>query len=166
VAAVVLEDPPLFARSIMENDDPARYERFQQTAALASSSLSVAGIAAHLRQEAPDAPEELIMQRAHNLFDMDGDVVMHVVDQRIDWTPTIEGTLRAVQCPALLLQGSFELGAWMRREDGPRAVRLMKDCELSVWEDTGHGLHGEHPERFVEEVRMFLQKRVEGASVW
>ena len=162
VDAVVLEDPPLFAREIMEHDDPARFERFQQTAQLASSSMTVDEMVEQMRRAAPDALVEMLELRARNLFDMDGDVVQHIVDQRIDWTPVIEDTLRLVKCPVLLMQGSFELGAWMRDADGERAASLLSDCKLSKWTDTGHGLHSEHPERFADEVRQFLRARVSG----
>ena len=159
VRAVVLEDPPLFAREIMEVHDPDRLKAFKGTAALASGNFSVTEIAGHLQASMPDAPREYVMERARRLFGMDGDAVAHVVDQRIDWTPTIEQVMRSVQCPALLQQGAFELGAWMRESDGDRASKLLPDCTLSYWKETGHGLHSDDPDRFVDEVNSFIASR-------
>jgi pimeloyl-ACP methyl ester carboxylesterase len=159
VKAIVLEDPPLFAREIMERDDPSRLESFKRTAYLAASGMSIVEIAGHLREAMPEAPEEFALERARRLFLMDGDAVAHVVDQRIDWSPTIEDTMRSVRCPVLLQQGAFDLGAWMRDADGERAAKLVPDCELSKWSDTGHGLHSDRPDRFVEEVNRFLRGR-------
>lgn len=159
VLAIVLEDPPLFAREIMEIHDPQRLEAFKGTAELASGDLSVDEIAERLRTAMPDTTEEFVTERARRLFGMDGDAVAHVVDQRIDWSPFIEDTMRSVQCPVLLQQGAFEIGAWMRDGDGERARQLITDCVLSKWEDTGHGLHSERPDRFVDEVNRFIADR-------
>lgn len=156
ISGIVLEDPPLFAREIMEVHDTARLESFKVTAALANSALSAGEIASRMKQAMPDAPEEYVIERAKRLFGMDGDAVSHVVDQRIDWTPEIEGMLRSVQRPVLLQQGVFELGAWMRDVDGERAETLIPNGALSVWEETGHGLHSSAPDRFVGEVNSFV----------
>lgn len=169
VSGIVLEDPPLFAREIMEVHDPARLESFKVTAALANSSLSAEEIASRMKRAIPDAPDEYVLERAVRLHGMDGDAVSYVVDQRIDWTPEIDGILRSVQCPVLLQQGVFELGAWMRDSDGARAKKLIPNCTLSVWNETGHSLHSSDPERFVNEINSFvtdhdLNKRADGAS--
>lgn len=161
VRAVVLEDAPLFARTLMENHAPERYERFLQSSQLAASRLSLQEMAGHIRSSNPyPLDEEAVQKSALSLFITDADAIMHVHDERIDWSDDIDQMLQSVQCPALLMQGNFELGAWMLEGDGDRAVTLMPGCRLARWDDTGHRLHSARPERFVEQVNGFTSELV------
>lgn len=156
VRAIVLEDPPLFARPIMEEVAPERHERFGNNAALSASGMTREQMAQQIRQVNPDMPDEDVQKAALQLFVTDSDAIAHVHDERIDWTDEIESIMQSVQCPVLLIQGSFELGAWMRDTDGVRAKSLFKDCVLEIWNDTGHSLHSEHPNRFIAQVNDFV----------
>ena len=157
-ASITLEDPPLFARKIMEQTDPNRHARFGHNARLASAGLSLAELAETLRKMSPDAAEENIQKSALSMYVTDPDAIWHVYDQRIDWSSDIEDIMRSVQCPVLLMQGNYEMGAWMLPNDGTHAKSLMKYCELVYWEDTGHGLHGDNPARFIDQVGAFVAK--------
>ena len=157
-AAIVLEDPPLFARHIMANLFPERHRRFERNGRISGSGLSVAEMAAEIRSDSPEATEEAVLQSAQSLFVTDADAIAHVHDQRIDWSADIEPMMRSVQCPVLLMRGNVELGAWMRVEDGELARSLMTNCELSAWDDTGHLLHADRPERFARQVREFVAR--------
>ena len=156
IASITLEDPPFFARRIMEEHDPLRHARFGHNARLASSGLSLADLEETLRRISPEAKAADIQRSALGLYVTDADALWHVYDQRIDWGLEIENVMRSVQCPVFLMQGNYELGAWMLPEDGERGRSLMKNCVLGYWEDTGHGLHGDHPERFIEQVGAFV----------
>ena len=156
--ALVLEDPPLFGRDIMENVFPERLERFGDGGRLSGSGLSVTEMANSLRTMYPDLPEDAAQRRAMSHFVTDADAIMHVYDQRIDWSGEIESIMRSVQCPVLLQQGKIDFGGWMRDEDGTRAEELIPNCELAVWDDTGHSLHSEHPERFIGQVNEFVAR--------
>jgi pimeloyl-ACP methyl ester carboxylesterase len=158
VSALVLEDPPLFARHIMENVFPERHASFGQSGKLSGSGRSVAKMAEELRAANPDAADEVAQKRALSLFMTDANAIMHVHDERLDWAAEIESILRSVQCPVLLLQGKLELGGWMRNEDGVRAQALIPNCELAVWDDTGHNLHSAHPEMFIEQTNDFVTR--------
>ena len=155
-ASITLEDPPLFARKIMEEHDPFRHARFGHNAKLASAGMSLAELVATQRKISPDAPDADIERFALSMYATDPDAIWHVYDQRIDWGPEIENVMRSVQCPVLLMQGNYELGAWMLPDDGEHGRSLVNHCELVYWEDTGHGLHGDHPERFIEQVGAFV----------
>jgi 3-oxoadipate enol-lactonase len=157
-ASITLEDPPLFARKIMEEIDPNRHARFGHNAKLASAGMSLAELIATQRKISPDAPEADIQRFALSMYVTDADAIWHVYDQRIDWSPEIEEKMRSVQCPVLLMQGNYDLGAWMLQDDGTRSRALLKNCELTYWEDTGHGLHSDHPDRFIEQVKVFVAK--------
>lgn len=156
VRAIVLEDPPLFARHIMENFAPERFERFANNANLSGSGLSLEQMATEIRQASPEAIEDEVQRSALSMFVTDADAIQHVVDGRIDWSQEIEGILKAVKCPALLMQGNFDLGGWMLAEDGERAKSLLPDCQLETWSDTGHLLHTDNPERFIQQVNSFI----------
>lgn len=156
VQAIVLEDPPLFAREIMETVAPERHERFGNNAKLAASGLSLEAMEQQIREADPEASDEDVYESALSLFVTDADALFHVYDGRIDWEPEIESLMRSVQCPVLLQQGNFELGAWMREPDGERAESLLSNCTLELWDDTGHSLHSEHPERFIDQVNRFV----------
>jgi 3-oxoadipate enol-lactonase len=156
--SITLEDPPLFARKIMEQTDPNRHARFGHNARLASAGLTLDDLAERLRKISPDADEANIHKTAMSLYVTDSDAIWHVYDQRIDWSPDIEKKLRSVQCPVLLMQGNYELGAWMLPDDGKHTQSLMVNCELSYWNDTGHGLHGDKPARFIDQVGAFVSK--------
>jgi pimeloyl-ACP methyl ester carboxylesterase len=156
--SITLEDPPLFARKIMEEIDPNRHARFGHNARLASAGMSLAELVATQRKISPDAPEADIQRFALSMHLTDPDAIWHVYDQRIDWSQEIEPTMRSVHCPVFLMQGNYELGAWMLPEDGERGRSLMKNCVLGYWEDTGHGLHGDRPDRFIEQAGAFVAK--------
>lgn len=161
--AIVLEDPPLFAVTIMEIA-PERHERFGRNAQLAAVGYSIDELAQIVREADPEAAEEAVQKSALSLFITDPDAIFHVYDERIfgpsnkhtSWSEEIESVLGSVRCPTLLMQGNFELGAWMTGDDGKRAEELIAECTLEVWDDTGHGLHSENPERFLKQVNRFL----------
>ncbi len=159
VRAIALEDPPLFARRIMEEFDRERHQRFCQNAQLSGSGMSVQQLMDQIRVASPDATNLDIEKSAQSLFRTDADALDHVCDQRIDWEPEIEGLLKSIECPALLMQGNYELGAWMLPEDGPRASDLIPSCQLETWGDTGHLLHSDNPERFIKQVSSFVAEQ-------
>ena len=142
----------------MENVFPERHERFGHGGRLSGSALSLAEMANNLRAAYPDLPEDSVQGRALSHFVTDADAIMHVYDQRIDWSPEIEQIMHSVQCPVLLMQGNIDLGGWMRHEDGKRAFDLIPSCKLDFWEDTGHNIHSDRPERFVGQVNDFVAR--------
>lgn len=162
VRLIVLEDPPIFAQRIVEEIEPERREQWKEAAMFAGSGLSFDEMAEQIRASVPDATEEEIRSYARARFETDSDVMQHAYDLRVADSSEIEDALRAVRCPTLLLRGNFELGGWIPEDDGVRAQELIPDCTLEAWEDTGHLLHDDHPERFVEQVRAFVDRHAIG----
>ncbi len=160
VHAIVLEDPPLYGREIMQNHHPEWRAQFDRSAEIAGSRQSIEGMAALIRSDNPDVPEEFVERRSQHLFATDSSVISgamtQLTDESLDWLNEIESKMRRVECPTLLLQGNMELGGWMQPGDGVRAKKLIPDCKLETWEDAGHSLHREHPERFIEQVNGFV----------
>jgi pimeloyl-ACP methyl ester carboxylesterase len=157
-SALVLEDPPLYGREIMESDPPGRHERFRLNAELSGSGLTLSDMAKRISTDLPFATEDAAQQIAHMLFVTDADAIAHVYDGRLDWSGEIEAIMQSVQCPVFLMRGNPEFGAWMRLEDEERARRLIPDCETAVWDDIGHLLHSNQQERFIEQVRKFVAR--------
>ncbi|WP_215547037.1 alpha/beta fold hydrolase [Amycolatopsis sp. CA-230715] len=69
-----------------------------------------------------------------------------------------EGTLRGIEAPTTLVHANWKYGTGgvlqgaIDDDDAARIASLIKDVEL-VEVDSGHDVHGEHPDRFVELVR-------------
>ncbi|MCH7646943.1 MAG: alpha/beta hydrolase, partial [Nitrospinae bacterium] len=75
-----------------------------------------------------------------------------------DWFPR-------VSCRSLVILGNTDKGAVVRGEDRPRLTSLLRDTRLVEWEDVGHGIHAEQPQRFVAEVRAFLDSLGTGTAL-
>ena len=156
VQGLLLEDPPFFARDIMERDASERYEGFVELADLVSARLSLAAIEYGLAQENPDLTPESARSSAEALFALDPDVLRHLIDRRLDWTASFPGTARQIACPALLLHGEFEHGGWVRDADLARITGLVGGLKLERWSGCGHSLHAGDPVRFADRLQRFL----------
>lgn len=155
-AAIVLEDPPLYGAAIMK-DYPERRHRFERNAALSGSGMSLMGIANAIRSDNPGADERVIQEGALALFRTDHRVISDATsDETLNWVDEAEERMRSIRCPALVIQGVFEHGGWMREEDGRRALELIPDCTLEKWDEFGHSLHINDSERFTAQVNEFV----------
>lgn len=161
VAAIILEDPPLYGGPIMKAF-PERRARFDRNAAISGSGMSLMGMANAIRSDNPGADNRLVQESALALFRTDSRAISGVMDQMSDesvnWVVEIENKMKSVRCPTLLMQGAFERGGWMREEDGQRALELIPNCTLEKWSDLGHGLHINESERFTASVNSFVSK--------
>ncbi len=160
VSALVLEDPPIYAAEI-HAQTPDRFDRFQLNSRLQSRRLPLREIEQTLATVMPDAGVDRIRDVAYALFVTDPGAIPGSFRQFSDfaeqWQEHIETSMRSVQCPVLMLQGNFELGGWTRAEDADRINSLIPDCTVEYWDDWGHGLHHNDPDRFVDQVNKFLE---------
>ncbi len=164
VHSLVLEDPPFYFQQVVA-ENPQRAEHFKRNAMLSGSGMSVQEMANTIREFVPDLPEEKALEHAHALFVTDASVIEHAValitDSSASWITLVESVLQAIQCPTLLLQGNDVLEdrrpvSVMRPQDGDRVLELIPNCEREFWPDWGHLLHNNDPERFVRQVRGFI----------
>ena len=164
VNSLVLEDPPFYFQQVVA-DNPKRADNFRRNARLAGSGLTLEGIAAVIREFAPDLPEDSIQASAHALFVTDAPVIKHALDLITDsspeWINRVESVLTEIRCPTLLLQGSYELEerrplSVMRPQDADQTVALIPDCKREFWSDWGHLLHNSDPQRFIAQVTRFI----------
>ncbi len=157
VRCIVLEDPPAFAPS----EDHARtLDRFRPVLALKRMAYEVR--LARL-VDAMNGDQRAAQRRADSLEAMAEQVLVELLAgdnayRPDDWFPR-------VSCPSLVILGNTEKGAVVRGEDRPRLTSLLRDSRLVEWDDVGHGIHTEQPQRFVAEVRAFLDSLGTGTAL-
>lgn len=66
--------------------------------------------------------------------------------------------LSKIRCPVHLISANCELGGAMRERDVEKVLQLIPQCSHSRWSDSGHSMHHDFPERFVDELRSFLDR--------
>ena len=149
VRAIVLEDPPAFAPS---EDVNHTSDRFKPTLAIKSLPLDMR---IERIMETMGVDRDAATLRANNLEAMSENVLIELIEgntayKAADWLPR-------VSCPNLVIRGNPVRGGVVAHDDRPRLRRLLNDMTLVEWDDVGHGIHGEQPERFISEVRKFLR---------
>ena len=155
VRAVVYEDPPLYMHMPGRMEATDFRPRFQATYELALADMSVEDLARAVLEAQPDLSPEMARERAAAIHALDPDVYRRSLDRSASQSFDVESWLRAATPPGLLLQANPEQGA-MSDEDAASAALLMPDVVVHRWMDSGHGMHAEHLERFVDEVSAFL----------
>ena len=69
-----------------------------------------------------------------------------------------DAVLSAATSPVLLMQANPDKGGALRDVEATRTVDLLPQGRHVKWEDSGHGMHREHPERFVQLVNAFFSQ--------
>jgi pimeloyl-ACP methyl ester carboxylesterase len=167
VAAVVLEDPP-FA-TMGENISKTAYlDLFRACRDLAGSGRSVAELAAALaevRMGPPGAPKARLGDlrdapalrfAASCLRHVDPAVYAPIVAGRWLDGYDVAATLRAVACPALLLQADPDAGGTLPDAYAAELAALLPDVTFHKVAGVGHQVHGTAPERFLRPTLDFL----------
>ena len=154
VAAAVLEDPPLYIREWFDESDFAPV--FQAVLDIRNKNLDVAATAIELRKIDEVSPDEALAMRAASVVKADPGVWAAAIDSRISesWDP--DAILGAATPPVLVMQANPDLGGALRDVEATRAVDLLAQGRYVKWDDVGHGMHAEQPERFVQLVGAFF----------
>ncbi len=147
VAAAVLEDPPLYFEQTT---------RFQGILDIRNKNLSVQDTVIELRKTDEISSDEVILNRAVAVTKVDPEVWAFPGDGRFAelWDP--DAVLSAIDVPVLLMQASPDLGGVLGDVDATRADDLLRQGRYVKWDDSGHGMHSEHPERFARLVNDYL----------
>lgn len=160
VRAVVLEDPPLAAfRHEPLRDRPER-GHFTALRDLARTDSSVDELAAALADLQPERDAAALRARAAALARLDPDVLTLLLEDRAKEGYDLDGCLRRMTCPALLLQGNPALGGALADVDAARAAGLLSHGLHIRLPDVGHGIHaadGGQPVAFCRLVHDFLE---------
>lgn len=81
------------------------------------------------------------------------------------WRDALAGLLAAdstddlhrIQCPTLILWGDRD--TIFAREEQEKLRKAIPGARLIVYPETGHAPHWEQPERFIQDLQMFVQSR-------
>lgn len=101
---------------------------------------------------------EAVRLRAIELQHMDPAILDPAIDG-VTWGGHEPDDLLAnVRCPAHLLAAQVEFGGAMTRDDVQRCITAVPHCTHTVFERTGHGIHEERPNEYLEALRQFLRQ--------
>ncbi len=156
VAAAVLVDPPLYIREWFDESNFAPH--FQRSLDIRNKNLDESGTALELRKTDDVSSDEEIAKMALTMIKTDPAVWAAAIDGRLteSWDP--DAVLASVTSPVLLMQANPDMGGALRDIEATRAVDLLEQGRHVKWDDSGHGMHREHPERFVQLVNTFFSQ--------
>jgi len=156
VAAAALEDPPLYIREWFDESDFAPV--FKQILEIRNKNLDEKKTAIELRKIDQKSSDEAIFMRAIAVTKADPGIWEAVVSGRSNenWNP--DDVLSANPLPTLLMQANPDLGGALRDVEADRANELLGLGRYVKWDDSGHGMHNEYPERFVQLVNAFFRQ--------
>ena len=154
VRAAVYEDPPLFVHQRWEGNQ-FRIS-FTATLEVLDTKPDFDTVFAHVRETNPDLDDDYCRNRAEKLIAMDPDVFRSTLSGRARTNWRSEDLLQRAKAPGLLLQAEPSLGSALNDEEAEKAMKLLPQAEFEKWDDSGHGMHGSFPERFVERVSRFF----------
>jgi pimeloyl-ACP methyl ester carboxylesterase len=156
VRAVILEDPPLGAVSGREAN-PAFQTRFKALREIARKHGSVDDMAREMKRVMPDDDAAAIRFRAKALSQLDPDVFTPAIEGGMGEGYDLDGFLRRISCPVLLLQGNVARGGALADADATRAASLLANCIHVRMPQCGHGIHISHPLETLGIVSNFLE---------
>jgi pimeloyl-ACP methyl ester carboxylesterase len=141
VSALILGDPPLnLDRFLAHEGSPERVAMWQRLRELAGSGLSVQEMVSALTGSAFSGD---MLAWAKSLSEVDPDVAAYHAEERLDAYVEyldLEGALREVSCPVLLIQGDPALGGYVADEDVEQIQRLIPDSVHVRLNEIGHNL--------------------------
>ena len=99
---------------------------------------------------------EMVQQRAVQLHQMDPTVLDVAIDGLLLGQYEVDELLTQVRCPAHLLAGQMEFGGAMDDQDVQRAIKRMPHCTHTVFPETGHMIHMEYAETYLQALLKFI----------
>lgn len=154
VTAAVLEDPPLYIREWFDESEAAPV--FKNLLEIRERNLGIEGTAIELREINKNLSDGAIVRWAQTVVKADPGIWAAAVGGRMyeSWDP--DAVLSTATPPVLLMQANPDKGGVLRDVEATRAVDLLSHGRHVKWEDVGHGMHNEQPERFVQLVDAFF----------
>jgi pimeloyl-ACP methyl ester carboxylesterase len=168
VRAIILEDPPFetMGTRIAESGLLSYLQQIQQ---LAQANLELPQLVAAMAEIQVSTPGSKVMKRlgdvrdadtlnfaARCLASADPEVLSPVV--RGEWLRgyDLSGLLSRIQCPVLLMQGNVSLGALLIDDDVRLAQDKLRKCTVARFDDVGHHIHWQQPEKTVATIHSFM----------
>jgi pimeloyl-ACP methyl ester carboxylesterase len=168
VRAVVLEDPPLGMAGDRIGETPF-LETFRVFIQHAGSDRPVGEIADAMAESVVTLPQLAVPSRLGKLRDavslrssaaglkkLDPEVLTVPIDGRWLENGDVGGDLRAISCPALLLQADFASGGALPDDHATEMATLLRDGTHIRLPGLGHNLHGMSSEMFLRLLLPFL----------
>ena len=156
VTAAVYEDPPLFLHRRWEGNQFRN--SFTATLEVLDTKPDIETVFAHVKETSQEMDDALCRERAEKLLAMDPDVFRTTLSGRSRANYRTEDVLARAKSPGLLLQADPWLGSALNDEEAAEAMRILPDAEFEKWEDSGHGMHSQFPERFLSRVNSFFSR--------
>ena len=139
--ALVLGDPPMnLVRFLEIEGSEERVEMWRKMGALAGSGLSVADLASAM-SGSPSSGEALDWAKKLSL--VDPDVAQYHGEGRLDEYVSkidLDGALKRVRCPVLILQGDPPAGGVLSDRDVEQALGLLENGVFVRLQGKGHDL--------------------------
>jgi pimeloyl-ACP methyl ester carboxylesterase len=158
VRAIVLEDPPLAPYRHQSMAERPEHATFSALRDLIDAPGTVDELAARLAAHYPRMDAAGLRYRAASLRRVDPEVLAFALDDtRRREGYDLDGLLRKIACPALLLVGNVALGGVLEDGDARHAAKLMSRCTVVPLSQCGHGIHRELPVVFWRHVLEFLE---------
>ncbi len=175
--AAVLEDPPyeLFRPGAVDTPFHSLFRVMQQ---VSSSDLPIHVLAQQLadtRLPSPDDPQGIRLGDLREATSIRfGAACLKRVDPQV-WEPVLRGEwladcpygqkLSRITCPVLVLQGNPALGGMVTDAEGEQLASWIPDNIVLRWNDAGHLIHSQFPERTLRTVFEFLESVALAPSV-
>jgi pimeloyl-ACP methyl ester carboxylesterase len=141
IGALILGDPPLNLDQFLAiENSKERIDMWRKMRGLAGSGLTVPELASALA-DSPSSGEALGWAKA--LSQVDPDAAQYHAEGRLDEyveKVDLEGALRQLRCPVLLVQGDPSQGGVVSDEDVERVLALLADGVYVRLEGKGHDL--------------------------
>jgi len=156
ILGLVLEDPPLYIHEWFVESDFAPI--FESILEIRNRNLSVRETAIELRKLDTKSSDEAIEMRAVSVTKADPGVWEAALNRSLqsNWNP--DELLPTISAPTLLMQANPDRGSALLDSEATRATDLIPGGRYVRWDDSGHGMHNEHPERFIQLVSAFLRQ--------
>ena len=159
---VVAEHPERISKAVLA--DPVYWKMVDAFATIAPpviSRLERSEVDVKDEALASGATPEKAEREVYVNFHFSPDTLCRIASENRDWSVACEGYLARASVPTLVLVADPDAGGYIT---GPelqhmRAVASSR-VELRLWKGVGHLMHGEDPDRFVTEVREFLDPSV------
>ena len=168
VRGVLLEDPPLYITQAPRLQESVFYGLFVALRALLREHHGRGGTLDDLIPIVGQFPvsaeqtmleaagPELVRQRAIELQRMDPAVLDPTFDGVVLGPHEPDDLLRQIRCPAHLLAGQVEFGGAMTAQDVQRVVSMLPGCTYTVFEGTGHSIHVERSDEYLQALRQLI----------
>jgi pimeloyl-ACP methyl ester carboxylesterase len=170
VRGVLLEDPPMYLGDMWRFRQTAFYDGFVALRRMLHDHAAAGGEFADLimrvgQQPAGDgrtlaqatSPED-VRYRAEQLDHLDPRALDAAIDGSVFYGFEPDDVLAQIRCPVHLLAGQADLGSALIAADVERLVHTVPDCTVAMVNDVGHGIHGEQPRVYLDELQQFWQR--------